>query len=390
MTSGSTSAFTLLPFLFGAVVGAGLTGWGVAWWMQRRTRLSARNLDLAAAVTVAVLLGAALSGLWAGVVVLVPALAGAVVAAVTGHRYRLAALGACGELREFERDRLMIWEALTRRGRQERRARRERGDRTWVQGQGELVTRRGWPGDEPWLPMAGDGAGRIPRRAGRHLLIVGSTGSGKTVSARRWLLGRILADGVAVLATDPKGDPALEQDLRHAARIVGRPFVLFDPRHPETDRWNPLWADDTGAVVSRLVAPIAVGDGNARYYADLLQIHLGLVTSGLQATGLWPANMALLLDAAQLERYDDLLGLVRARAGEDAEITERMRAHRAVITSPEGRRGLAGGTLRLRVVAGETWRTVLSADTDRGAVTLPAAMQAGAIVLLRTWVGRLA
>src|SRR3954453_19266690 len=163
--------------------------------------------------------------------------------------------------------------------------------------------------------MSADGRGLIPRREGRHVLIVGATGSGKTVSARRWLLARIMADGVAVLVADPKGDRGLERDLRAAARLVGRPLVVFDPRDADGDRWNPLWSEDIGAVVSRLVAPIGAGEGNARYYADLLQVHLGAVAAGLRAAGLWPANLPLLLDAAQLSRYDALLGLGRARAG---------------------------------------------------------------------------
>jgi hypothetical protein len=378
-----TSSLTFAPIVLAV---AAAIGWASAWWLHRRTALSARNLDVLAGAVIALAVGAVALAAWAAMIALAPCLVAAVVAAVCGRRYRLGALGAGGELREFEQGRQMVWQAFTSRERRERRARRVRGDRTWVAGQGELVTRRGWPADEPWLPMAGDGRGRIPRRAGRHLLIVGSTGSGKTVSARRWLLGRILADGVAVLATDPKGDSGIEQDLRAAARVVGRPFVLFDPCDPGTDRWNPLWSEDTGGVVSRLVAPIAAGEGNARYYADLLQIHLGLVAGGLRAAGLWPANMPLLLEAAQLHRYKQLLALVGARAGEHAEITERMRAHRALVEGPEGRRDLTGGTLRLRVVAGETWRTVLTGDPARGAVTLPAAMEAGAIVLLRTWV----
>ena len=59
----------------------------------------------------------------------------------------------------------------------------------------------------------------------------------------------------------------------------------------------------------------------------------------------------------------------------------RLREHRAILASPEVRRDLTGGILRLRVTAGETWRTVLTPDPDRGAVTLPAAMRAGAVVL---------
>ena len=66
-----------------------------------------------------------------------------------------------------------------------------------------------------------------------------------------------------------------------AAQLARRPLVVFDPRDPRADRWNPLWSPDTGAVVSRLVAPVETGDGNARYYADLLQVHLGTVGGGI-------------------------------------------------------------------------------------------------------------
>jgi DNA helicase HerA-like ATPase len=131
----------------------------------------------------------------------------------------------------------MAWTALSRRERARRGERRARGERTRIAGQGELVRERARPAGEP---MSADGRGLVPRREGRHLLIVGATGSGKTVSARRWLLARILADGVAVLATDPKGDRGLERDLCAPARLVGRPFVVFDPRGPASDRWNPL------------------------------------------------------------------------------------------------------------------------------------------------------
>jgi type IV secretory system conjugative DNA transfer VirD4/TraG family protein/helicase HerA-like protein len=366
-------------------VGGGLGALG-AWWAHRRTRLSAWNLYPLAPLSVAA---------WLAVIVarraeLLPAAAllcsAGVVGAVMARRYRLAALGAGGELREFERARVMAWSLPRARERAGRAGRRERGERTRIVGQGELVRERAWPAGEPLVAMTGDGRGLIPRRAGRHLLIVGATGSGKTVSARRWLLARIVADGVGVLATDPKGDTGLEQDLRDAARWVGRPLVVFDPRDPDSDRWNPLWSRDTGAVVSRLVAPIGAGEGNARYYADLLQIHLGTVAAGLKGARLWPANVPLLLEAAQLANYDRLYQLVRSRAGEHAEVTARLREHRTVIASPEGRRDLTGGILRLRVSAGETWRTVLTPHPERGAVALPAALRAGAIVLVRTWV----
>jgi hypothetical protein len=372
--------------LAGAFVAGGSLGGLGAWWAHRRTRLAAWNVyalaPLGAGVWVVALAQREPPLLVAGASLLASGLVGASIA----RRLRLAALGAGGELREFELTRVMAWSTVGRAARAGRAAQNSRGERVRIAGQGELVRERAWPSEEPFVPMAADGTGRVPRRAGRHLLIVGATGSGKTVSARRWLLARMLADGVAVLVTDPKGDRGLESDLRAGARLVGRPMVVFDPRDPGGDRWNPLWSDDIGAVVSRLVAPIGTGEGNARYYADLLQVHLGTVAAGLRAAGLWPANLPLLLDAAQLGRYDELLKLVRAQANVDADLVVRMREHRATLATPEGRRDLTGGILRLRVVAGQTWGTVLTPDPVRGAVTLPDALAAGAVVLLRTWV----
>jgi hypothetical protein len=96
------------------------------------------------------------------------------------------------------------WGLGRARARAGRAGRRARGERSRIVGQGELVRERAWHAGEPLVAMTATAAAWF-RGGGRHLLIVGATGSGKTVSARRWLLARIVADGVAVLATDPKG-----------------------------------------------------------------------------------------------------------------------------------------------------------------------------------------
>jgi hypothetical protein len=175
---------------------------------------SAVNVYVFAAVGVAGFVGALTTFRGALVAASGPLAAAGMVGAVVARRLRLAALGAGGELREFEQARVMLWTALAPGARGRRRAVRERGDRTYIAGQGELVRERGWPADEPHVPMSGDGRGRVPRGAGRHVLIVGATGSG----------------------SDPKGDRGLEHDLRMVARVVGRPFVVVDPRDPNTDR----------------------------------------------------------------------------------------------------------------------------------------------------------
>ena len=375
------TATTAITGLAASLAAGAIVGVAGAWFLHRRTAVSPRCLYLAGAAGPVGLFAALVLG--SRVLLLVAAFgaAGGVAGSVLGRRWRLSALGAGGEMREFEQARTGLLRA---------RRRAPVGPttpvKTYIASQGELIRERGWPATEPFVPMTADGGGRLPRRAGRHLLIAGATGSGKTVSARRWLLARILADGVGVLVTDPKGDSGLEADLRAGAQLAQRSFVLFDPRDPRTDRWNPLWSEDTGAVVSRLVAPLQSAEGNARYYADLLQIHLGVVAEALRASGLWPASLPLLLQASQLHAYDQLLGLVREAGQAHADLIVRMREHRQVITDATGRRDLLGGTTRLRVVAGETWRTTLSPDPQRGAVCLPDALRSGAVVLLRTWV----
>jgi type IV secretory pathway TraG/TraD family ATPase VirD4 len=117
----------------------------------------------------------------------------------------------------------------------------------------------------------------VSLREGHHALLVSATGSGKTMSARRILLARGLGERTtAILSLDPKGDPGLERDLRAIAARTGRPFVLFDPYDPQTDRWNPVWADDPGARVARRVAPIeADSDSDASHYSRVLRVALG-------------------------------------------------------------------------------------------------------------------
>jgi TraM recognition site of TraD and TraG len=354
-------------------------GAGGAWLMHRRTRLSPRNLYLTAGVLlVAVLAGTALFG--APALVLVPALGAAIAASAVGRRLRGSALGAGGELRQHERERLMLWQAAGQKARAARARERARGERTYVAGQGELVRERGWPAAEPAIPLAADGSGRLPAGEGKHLLVLGATGAGKTVTGRRWICARILAHDSAALVWDPKSDEQLAGDLRAAARRVGRPFVVFDPWDADADRWQPAWGDDPSAVVARVCAPIETTEP---FYADALRVHLWRVAEALHAGGIWPCTIPLLLDAAQLHHWENTAQL--ADGVDDDALKRRLGEHGLWVDSREGRHALAGGVARLRVVMGEAWRPVFE-PTKSGAITLPDALDAGAIVLWRTHV----
>ena len=180
-----------------------------------------------------------------------------------------------------------------------------------------------------------------------------------------------------LLALDPKGDEALEADLRAIAAKRGRPFVLFDPFDPDTDRWNPIWADDPGAVVARLVAPVeADSDSDASHYSRVLRVHLGLVAEALHAAGRWPIALPVLLRCAQRNRF----ARHRRRSHEstrDDDLRERLDDHRTALEGRATQNQLEGSLRALEVVAGQAWRRVLTPAPQRGAVTLPAAMAAG-------------
>lgn len=365
-----------LAFSAGLLLAA-LVGIGAAWWLHRRTRLSAWNVALAWLAVAPASIAATASGRLVAAAVAVPAFVGSTAAAMAAYRWRLAALGAGGELRQFERGRVMIWNARRRR----------EGERVYIAGQGELVRERAWPDHVPALPMTGDGHGRIPLAPGMHLFFVGATGSGKTTSARRWLLARGLdpACTTGLIVLDPKGDDALERDLRAIAADRRRPFVCFDPFDEHTDRWNPVWADDPGAVVARLVAPVeADSDSEASHYSRVLRAHLGLVADALCAAGRWPVSLAVLLRCAQRTRFAPLAAL--ARAAGDGDLWDRLDDHEAALESRTTQNQLDGSLRALEVVAGQAWRRVLSPEPAAGAVTLPAAMAAGAVVLFKTHV----
>jgi hypothetical protein len=82
-------------------------------------------------------------------------------------------------------------------------------------------------------------------------------------------------------------------------------------------RWNPVWANDPGAVVARLVAPVeANADSDASHYSRLLRVHLGLVAEALQTAGRWPVALPALLRAAQRPRFTAIAALAREHSAD--------------------------------------------------------------------------
>ena len=63
---------------------------------------------------------------------------------------------------------------------------------------------------------------------GRHTLVVGATGSGKTVT-QTWIAVRAIEHGMGAIVVDPKGDGGMREEVRRAALAAGRSFLEWTP-----------------------------------------------------------------------------------------------------------------------------------------------------------------
>jgi hypothetical protein len=143
--------------------------------------------------------------------------AGSLLACMLGASWHRSDLGHGADYAETARARTGIRAALLRRLHQ-RKVRRD----GWVSG-GLLVVGR----DEQGLPVS------IPvgYESGSHTLVLGATGSGKTVS-EAWIAGRLIEQGHGAIVVDPKGDRMLHHELQAAAERRGARFLEWTPEGP--------------------------------------------------------------------------------------------------------------------------------------------------------------
>ncbi|MGA2924580.1 MAG: type IV secretion system DNA-binding domain-containing protein [Solirubrobacteraceae bacterium] len=382
MPAGTVHAFTaagLVPVAvlaaLAATLVAGLAGVIAAWILRRRTDLSIRNLYLAVGILLLIDSIVIAAGVTVLMVALAPVTAFAATGSLVGRRARLADLGAGDDLRQHELARRWLWQPSA--------ADRHPGQRTHIGASGELVRRVPWPAHVPSVPMSADPAGpRLPCGEGMHVFTVGATGAGKTTSAHRLAAGRVLQDHTALLVVDGKGDRRDERVLRNLAAAAHVPFILFDPRDPDTDRWQPL-RDAPADVIARAIEPI---ESSETYYPDMLRRQLAAVTDILHSVGMWPPSLPLLADAAVSDRWDDLLALASGHTADPAVFDRADRHTRWVKRYSDKTLSSAD---RLDVVLGQAWRPVLTPrpldDGTAVAVNLVRAIRQRAVVLWRTY-----
>jgi TraM recognition site of TraD and TraG/Type IV secretion-system coupling protein DNA-binding domain len=87
--------------------------------------------------------------------------------------------------------------------------------------------------------------------SGTHTLVVGATGSGKTVSQTS-IATRAIEQGRAAVVLDPKGDSHMRGAIEAAARIAGRPFIEWTPAGESV--YNPYAHGSETEIADKILA----------------------------------------------------------------------------------------------------------------------------------------
>jgi hypothetical protein len=211
----------------------------------------------------------------------------------------------------------------------ELRRRRRGGDRGWSRGD-ELII--GVDDRRSLVSVPFGGA-----RGGTHMLVVGATGSGKTVT-QTWTVVRAIELGMGAVVVDPKGDTAMRSALAGAAARCQRPLLEWTPEGPNV--YNPFAHGGETEIADKLLAGERFSEP---HYLRQAQRYVGHVVRALRGAGFEVSLQAVAhhLDPRHLER------LLRELPADDAEQT------RGYLDSLSARQiaDLAGVRDRLAIVA---------------------------------------
>jgi conjugal transfer pilus assembly protein TraD len=226
---------------------------------------------------------------------------------------------------------------------------------------GRLVVGR----DEKQLPVS------IPvgHDSGSHALVVGATGSGKTVS-EAWIATRHIEGGHGAIVIDPKGDRLLRDELETAAARTGVAFLEWTPEGPLP--YNPYARGGDTEIADKALAGERFTEP---HYLRQAQRYLGHAVRTMRAAQipLTPASLMAHLDVGQLE--------VSARAlpeGEAAVVEGYLDS-----LGERQRRELAGVRDRLSILAESDARQWLEPADGGEALDLKRALTARSVVYFR-------
>lgn len=145
---------------------------------------------------------------------------------------------------------------------------------------------------------------------GTHALVVGATGSGKTVT-QTWMAVRAVERGMGAIVLDPKGDGGMREQLRRSALAAGRSFLEWTPDGERV--YNPYARGGASEIADKALAGERFTEP---HYLRQAQRYLGHVVRTLRATGTQVSLRAIVeqLEPARLELLARELPEPEARA----------------------------------------------------------------------------
>jgi Type IV secretion-system coupling protein DNA-binding domain len=182
--------------------------------------------------------------------------------------------------------------------------RRRAPNGSWFRGS-EMIVGRDERGRLVSIPFGGP-------HGGTHTLLVGATGSGKTVT-QTWMAVRAIERGMGAIVIDPKGDRDMRAAVARAADGAGRRFIEWTPQGPSV--YNPFAHGSETQIADKVLAGERFTEP---HYLRQAQRLLGHVVRSLRAAGVEVDlhTIARHLDPTRLEL------LVRTLPANDAQATE--------------------------------------------------------------------
>jgi conjugal transfer pilus assembly protein TraD len=205
--------------------------------------------------------------------------------------------------------------------------------------------------------------------SGSHTLVVGATGSGKTVS-EAWIAGRLIEHGHGAVVLDPKGDELLRNELAACAARTGARFLEWTPEGPLA--YNP-YANGTDTEIADKA--LSGEEFTEPHYLRQAQRYLGHAVRVMHAAGIpvTPVSLMAHMDPRQLEVATRELPETQAQ---DAE------AYLDSLTDRQ-RRDLAGVRDRLSILAESEIREWLDPLGEDDPLDIHQAVQTRAVVYFR-------
>jgi conjugal transfer pilus assembly protein TraD len=256
---------------------------------------------------------------------------------------------------EAARERLRIRDVLIRRL---RRAAIRRG--SWIT-DGRLTLgedARGMPVSMP-----------VGYESGKHSLVLGATGSGKTVS-EAWIACRMIEAGHGAVVIDPKGDQMLRMELIGAAERRRARFIEWTPEGPTA--YNPYSSGSETEIAEKALSGEVFTEP---HYLRQAQRYLGHAVRAMQAANVpvTPVSLMASLDPRELE--------VLARSMSDGQ-AEEIQAYLDSLTERQ-QRDLGGVRDRLSILAESDARMWVDPSEGRELLEIEHAVRERAVVYFR-------